>query len=416
MALTDVLVVGGGGREHALAWALARSPDVGRVLCAPGNGGTATTPRVENVPVRAEDLDGLVALARERRVGLVVVGPEDALCAGLSDRLSAAGIPCFGPSGAAARLEGSKVFSKAFMDRHAIPTARWKRFTDPDAARAFLAAAPWPVVVKASGLCAGKGVIVPDGADEATQAIHEIMEDRAFGAAGDEVVIEERLNGVEASFLAFSDGARIAMMPAARDHKRALDGDRGPNTGGMGAVCPSPQQALADEVARTVLQPAIDALRAEGMPYVGVLYAGIMLTPSGLKVLEFNCRFGDPETQVVLPLLESDLLHLMLDCTAGRLDPAGVRWQRGAAACVVAASAGYPGPYPTGRPIEGADGDGLVFHAGTRRQGDALVTSGGRVLASVGLADTVDRAVTAAYDRMGRIRFEGMHYRRDIGR
>jgi len=419
-----MLVIGRGGREHALAWKLAQSSRTARVWVAPGNGGTALAGgKVANVGLQETDFSGLIDFARRNGVTLAVVGPEAPLADGIVDAFQAAGLRCFGPSQAAAQIEASKAFAKDFMARHGIPTARHATFTDFDRAQDHLRQVDYPVVLKASGLAAGKGVILPASLAEAEAALRQIMVAREFGSAGDHVVIEERLTGPEASVLAFSDGRSVAVMPAAQDHKRVVDDDQGPNTGGMGAYAPAPLMtpALLDEVHRTVLQPAIDGLAAEGMPFVGVIYAGIMLTADGPKTLEFNCRFGDPETQVILPLLESDLVEVVEACLDGRLAGLDVRWRAGAAATVVAASEGYPGSYPKGREISGvAEADALpgvaVFHAGTQLPDDGrLLTDGGRVLAVTGLGDDLPSALSRAYDGIDRIHFPGMHYRRDIG-
>ena len=423
-ATLSILVIGNGGREHALAWKLAQSPRVTRVLVAPGNGGTALAGgKVSNAAVATDDIAGLKGLARAERVDLTVIGPEAPLAAGAVDAFQAAGLRCFGPTRAAAQLEASKAFSKAFMLRHGIPTARFAVFTSFDRALAYTQSVDFPIVIKASGLAAGKGVLLPETAAEAEIALRQIMTERAFGAAGDEVVIEERLVGPEASLLALSDGRSVALMPAAQDHKRVFDGDLGPNTGGMGAYAPAPVMTaeLIDEARRTVLKATIDGMRVEGTPYIGILYAGLMLTTGGIKVLEFNCRFGDPETQVILPLLADDLLDVFDACLDGTLDQWDVRWREGATATVVAASEGYPGPYPKGREITGlaeaeALSDVAVFHAGTTLAPDGRVlTDGGRVLAVTATDDTLPAALDRAYDAMGRIHFPGMHYRRDIG-
>ena len=424
MNLTRILVAGTGGREHALAWKLAQSPRVAQVLVAPGNGGTALAGgKIGNVPIAADDIAMLVRLAKDENIELVVVGPEAPLAAGAVDAFRASGIRCFGPSQAAAQLESSKAFAKAFMQRHGIPTARYAVFTDFNAAIDHVHTIDYPVVVKASGLAAGKGVLLPESLSETEAVLHQIMVEQAFGAAGDEVVIEERLAGQEASVLAFSDGRNLAMMPAAQDHKRIFDGDLGPNTGGMGAYAPAPvmTSGLLDEVRRTVMQPTLDGMRAERTPYIGILYAGLMLTADGIKVLEFNCRFGDPETQVILPLLASDLLQVFDACLDGTLDQVDVRWHDGAAATVVAASEGYPGSYPKNREITGlADAEALrdvaVFHAGTKLADDGRVlTNGGRVLAVTATGDDLAGALAQAYNGVEQIRFQGMHYRRDIG-
>ncbi len=414
------LIIGRGGREHALAWKLAQSPRVAQVWVAPGNGGTALAGgKVANVDLQEGDFAGLIEFARRSGVTLTIVGPEAPLADGIVDTFQAAGLRCFGPSKTAAQIEASKAFAKDFMARHGIPTARHATFTDFDRALDHLHQVDYPVVLKASGLAAGKGVILPASLAETEAALGQIMVDREFGAAGDAVVIEERLVGPEASVLAWSDGKAVALMPAAQDHKRVFDGDQGPNTGGMGAYAPAPLMtpALLDKVRRTVLQPAIDGLAAEGMPYIGVLYAGMMLTADGPRTLEFNCRLGDPETQVILPLLASDLVDVIEACLIGRLADLDVRWRDGAAATVVAASEGYPGSYPKGREISGvAEAEVLpgvaVFHAGTRLDDTGrLLSDGGRVLAVTGVGDDLPAALSRAYSGIERIHFEGMHYR-----
>jgi phosphoribosylamine--glycine ligase len=419
-----VLIIGSGGREHALAWKIAQSPRLTELSIAPGNAGTASLQvsksPILNVAIAAEDVRGLVTVARDKAIDLVLIGPEAPLAAGLADELRAAGLKVFGPSRAAAQIEASKAFAKAFMARHNIPTARYATFTDFHHAIGHLLAVQHPVVIKASGLAAGKGVIVPDCTDEAEVALRQMLLEREFGAAGDEVVIEERLEGEEVSILAFTDGATVRVMPAAQDHKRALTGDRGPNTGGMGAYAPAPvaTPALIEEVTRTILQPAIDGLRAEGRPFIGVLYAGLMLTAAGPRVIEFNCRFGDPETQVILPLLESDLLNIAEACADGKLAAQEINWKSGAAACVVLASEGYPGDYPKGRGITGLDitpANAMIFHAGTALKDGVVVTAGGRVLGVTGWAENFEAALRNAYRVVETLQFEGMHYRTDIG-
>ena len=356
MTTLTILIVGRGDAEHAIAWKVAQSPQVERVFVAPGNGGTAMAGgKIANVELQETDFSDLIDFARQNSIDLTIIGPEGPLADGIVDAFQDAGLRCFGPSRAAAQIEASKAFAKAFMARHDIPTARYATFSEPGAAQAHLRDVDYPVVIKASGLAAGKGVILPASAEEAEAALRQIMVEREFGAAGDEVVIEERLEGPEASVLAFSDGRTLAVMPAAQDHKRVFDGDQGPNTGGMGAYAPAPVMTpeLLDEVRRTVLQPTVDGLRAEGAPFVGVLYAGVMLTAAGSKTLEFNCRFGDPETQAILPLLDGDLAEIFEACLDGTLDRIDMRWRTGAAATVVAASEGYPGTYPKGRKISG---------------------------------------------------------------
>jgi phosphoribosylamine--glycine ligase/phosphoribosylformylglycinamidine cyclo-ligase len=419
---TNVLIIGSGGREHAIAWKLAESPRVAKVFVAPGNGGTATAGgKIENVPIAQDAIDDLIEFAGSNDVDLTIVGPEAPLVAGIVDCFERAGLRCFGPVADAAQLEGSKRFSKELMDRLGVPTAQYQTFTKFDVARAYVRDAQMPIVIKASGLAAGKGVIVPNSAAEADQALHRIMVDHEFGDAGAEVIVEERLVGQEASVLAFSDGTTLVPMPPAQDHKPLLDGDEGPNTGGMGAYAPTPlvDDELMDDVLVNVMKPVIRSLALDGHPYVGVLYAGLMITDDGPKVLEFNCRFGDPETQVILPLLESDLLDILDACVDGTLADIAVSWRDGVAATVVAASAGYPGPYLDGQEIGGIDEANsvpgvTVFHAGTRL-GDTLETAGGRVVAVTGVQPGLAMALACAYHGIEHIGFEGMQYRGDIG-
>jgi phosphoribosylamine--glycine ligase len=422
MSKTSILVVGGGGREHALVWALSRSPNAGAIFAAPGNAGTAAL--ATNVPIQADDSEALVQFALQTGIDLTVVGPEAPLAAGLVDALQAVGLRAFGPTQAAAQLEASKAFAKDFMRARGIPTGRYATFSAYDDAVAYVQTLPTDegVVVKASGLAAGKGVLMCANRAEALAALDEIMSVRAFGAAGNEVLIEERLSGPELSLLAFADGTTVVPMVPARDHKRVFDGDQGPNTGGMGVYAPPPDAdaALVAQITRDVLVPTVRGMAAAGTPYVGVLYAGLMLTADGPRVLEFNCRFGDPETQVILPLLESDLLATMEACIDGRLAETGVHFRDAACAAVVAAAPGYPGPYPKGLTIEGvaaAEARGaLVFHAGTARRDGQLVSAGGRVLAVSALGADLAAAVGGAYDGLAAIHFTGLHYRRDIGR
>jgi phosphoribosylamine--glycine ligase len=402
----NVLIVGGGGREHALAWKVAQSPLLDTLYVAPGNPGTLGLG--ENVALNVDDHAAVVAFCQSRQIDLAIIGPEAPLAAGIVDALAAGGIRCFGPSQAAAQIEASKAFAKAFMARHAIPSARYQTFTDVNAALAHLAAVDYPVVIKASGLAAGKGVILPETPEEAAAAVRSMLVEGVFGAAGREIVVEERLSGPEVSLMAFCDGRTVAPMIPAQDHKRLLDGDGGPNTGGMGAYAPAPVcgAALVEAVAASVLQPAVDGLAAAGAPFVGVLYAGLMLTADGPRVLEFNCRFGDPETQAVLPLLESDLLEVMLACTERSLDPATVRWRAGSAVCVVIASGGYPGELMLGHPVTGLShlpDDAVCFHAGTRFDAQRrLVNAGGRVLGVTAWAPRSVRRSTAPTRRLRR--------------
>ena len=413
-----ILIIGSGGREHAIGWKIAQSREVDRLYFAPGNPGTAALG--ENLAVNSDDLPGLVQAALEKTIDLVVVGPEIPLTLGLVDALRAAGIRTFGPTKAAAQIEGSKVFAKDFMDRHAIPSAGYASFSDFDQAAEYLQTAPWQIVIKASGLAAGKGVILPDSQQEALNAVEDMLVRQSFGKAGQTIVIEERLQGEEVSLLAFSDGITVKAMPPAQDHKRLLDDDRGPNTGGMGAYAPAPAcpPELTRQIVETVLQPTIDGLRAEGMPFVGVLYAGMILTENGPKVLEFNCRFGDPETQVILPLLESDLVQILLACTGGKLSETEVRWRNESCACVVIAAENYPQSGSTGLPISGLEPvgeDAVIFHAGTRQSGSQVLTNGGRILGVTAWAFDLPRALAQAYTTAGQVHFHGMQYRKDIG-
>ena len=431
-----VLLIGSGGREHALAWKLAQSQrlqsqrlqsqsPLTQLYALPGNPGIAQL--AEIIPGSVNDLETIVSVAKEKAVDLVVVGPEDPLAAGLADKLLDAGILTFGPSKAAAQLEGSKAFAKAFMARHNIPTASYQSFTDYASALEYfrqcsVGSVQCPVI-KASGLAAGKGVILPGTLEEGEQALREIMLDKRFGAAGAEVVIEERLEGREVSILAFCDGKTVVPMIPAQDHKRLLDNDEGPNTGGMGVFAPSPfcSPGLVAQTVRDILQPSVDGLYAEGRPFVGVLYAGLILTDFGLKVLEFNCRFGDPETQAVLPLLDTDLLDIMLACVEGRLAQIAdqIRWKDAASVCVVLASGGYPESYPKGLPITGLDSlpeEATVFHAGTKAENGQILTNGGRVLGVTAVAPTMPDARALAYENVTKIHFDGIHYRNDIAK
>ena len=415
-----VLVVGGGGREHAILWALSKSPKVSQLYCAPGNGGIAAL--AECVPIKATDVAAMVSWAKENAMDFVVVAPDDPLALGMVDALEEAGIPAFGPRANAAIVESSKIFSKELMAKYHIPTAKYQSFTDLDEALAYIRREGAPIVVKADGLALGKGVMVAQTVAEAEEAARSMMADGKFGAAGSRVVIEECMTGPEVTVLCFTDGEHLSPMPPSRDHKRAYDGDKGPNTGGMGAISPAP--GYTPEIARRcmeeIFRPTIDALRAEGRPFRGVLYFGLMLTPDGPKVVEYNARFGDPECQAVLSLLESDLMEIFLACRNGTLDQVDVRWTDGAACCLVLASGGYPGKYETGLPITGLEEAGrtaVVFHAGTKRGEDGqILTSGGRVLGVTATADTLEAAIQKAYESAGAISFPDMHFRTDIGR
>jgi phosphoribosylamine--glycine ligase len=416
-----VLLVGGGGREHALAWKLAQSPRLSALYAAPGNPGIAR--HATCLAIRADAIDALLAFAVDERIDLTVIGPEAPLVAGIVDRFEAEGRRVFGPSARAAAIEGSKAFAKGLMARHGIPTARFRVASDGRTARENCRELGAPLVVKADGLAAGKGAIVCASLAEADEAIARCLERRAFGDAGGTVVVEEFMRGEEASFFALSNGVDVVPFGVAQDHKRVFDDDRGPNTGGMGAYAPAPivDAALSARVMDTIVRPTIRALAAEGRIYRGLLYTGLMLTSEGPKVVEFNCRFGDPECQVVLPRLEDDLLPVLHACAVGASLPPEPRWRRGAAVCVVCASGGYPGEYPTGLPITGlaaaeACPGVLVFHAGTATRDGTLVTAGGRVLGVTALGDDMPRAVKSAYEAIDRICFEGMHFRKDIGR
>ena len=419
-----VLVVGGGGREHALAWRFACDPDVDAVLVAPGNPGCAQVGRL--AAVDASDAHALAALAERERADLTVVGPELPLSCGVADVFAQRGLRIFGPTRAAARLETSKAFAKSFMARHGVPTARYRECASADAARAVVASGElgFPVVVKADGLAAGKGVVIAADAAAAREAIGEMMEERRFGDAGARVVLEECLSGPELSFFAICDGRVAQPCGSAHDHKRALDDDRGPNTGGMGAYAPSPllDAALQARIMEEIVEPVVRGLRDEGTPYVGFLYAGLMLTCAGPKVIEFNVRFGDPEAQVVIPLIEGSLARRLAAAAEGTLDPAAVTFGSDKAVGVVLASRGYPAAGPTGLPIAGLeraeqDPRVVVFHSGTRRGGgDEIVTAGGRVLTVVARGPSYDHAIDTVYRAVSLISFDGTHYRRDIGR
>ncbi|MFA5516371.1 MAG: phosphoribosylamine--glycine ligase [Desulfuromonadales bacterium] len=417
----NILVIGGGGREHALVWKIAQSPLVEKIWCAPGNPGIASL--AECVPLTVEDLDGLLAFARQQGIDLTVVGPEIPLTLGIVDRFQAAGLTIFGPSQSAARLEGSKAFCKDLMDRCGIPTAAYGAFTDRDAAIDFIRRNGAPIVVKADGLAAGKGVVVAGTEEEAIAAVDESMLAGVFGEAGKTVVIEEFLEGEEASFLAFTDGQRILPLASAQDHKPVFDDDQGPNTGGMGAYSPAPvvTEALHDEIVRNVLEPLVAGMEQAGCPYRGILYAGLMIKDGDIKVLEFNARFGDPEAQPLLARLQSDLVPVLLACARGDLAGMGLQWHDKAAVCVVMASGGYPGPFEKGFAIDGLDSaakidDLLVFHAGTAEKAGKIVNNGGRVLGVTGLGATVADAIDKAYRGVKTISWSGAHYRTDIGK
>ncbi|WP_110934186.1 phosphoribosylamine--glycine ligase [Paenibacillus bouchesdurhonensis] len=414
----DILVIGGGGREHAICWALAKSPKAGTIYCAPGNAGIGQV--AEIVPIAVNEFDKLTAFAQEKQVGLVVVGPDDPLADGIVDAFEAKSIPVFGPRKNAAHIEGSKTFMKDLLKKYNIPTAAYEKFDNYDKAKTYLDQQKLPIVIKADGLAAGKGVTVAFTREEAEAALKDIMVGKVFGDAGSQVVIEEFLEGQEMSILAFVDGEVVRPMSAAQDHKQVYDNDKGPNTGGMGTYSPLPHIAdsIIEEAVETIIKPTAKAMVAEGRPFRGVLFAGLMISPDGKpKTIEFNARFGDPETQVVLPRLKSDLLEIFLASVNGTLDQVEIEWSNEAAVCVVLASGGYPASYPKGLPISGLDeaGDALVFHAGTAKNGAGeWITNGGRVLGVVGLGQDIAEAREKAYAAAERIIFEGKHQRSDI--
>lgn len=411
----NILVIGSGGREHALFWKLSESPQTGHIYAIPGNPGMG-----EMIDISVMDNDAILRFAKEKEIGLVVVGPEVPLMNGLVDDLEKAGIRAFGPRANAAEIEGSKSFAKDLMKKYGIPTARYEVFTEAEPARAYIRREGAPIVVKADGLAAGKGVIVAMTEQEALDAVDAIMEENSFGDAGARVVIEEFMQGEEASLLAFTDGKVIRPMISAQDHKRAFDGDKGPNTGGMGTYAPAPVMTteMTERAVEEILKPTIAAMAKEGRPYTGCLYLGLMITSEGPKVVEFNARFGDPETQVVLPLLDGDLVEIMCACADGTLADVPIHWKDGAAVCVVLAAGGYPASYEKGHEITGiADAEAmgvLVFHAGTAKKDDALVTNGGRVLGVVGMGADIASAVKAAYNAVERISFQDAYHRKDI--
>lgn len=412
-----VLVVGSGGREHAICWALHKSPKVTELCCAPGNGGIGEIARC--VDVKATDIPGMVAWAKENQMDFVMVAPDDPLAMGMVDAMEASGIRAFGPKANAAIIEGSKAFSKALMKKYGIPTAAYEVFTDKDAALSYVEAQGAPIVVKCDGLALGKGVVVAQTLEEAKAAVVNMMENKAFGAAGAKVVIEECMTGPEVTVLAFTDGKTIVPMPSSQDHKRAYDGDKGPNTGGMGAISPFPNYTpeLAKICMDTIFLPTVKALNAEGRTFKGVIYFGMMLTPEGPKVVEYNARFGDPECQAVLSLLETDLMDILEACVDGTLDQLDVKFKDAASCCLVLASGGYPVAYEKGKEITGLDQvkDAVVFHAGTKKQDGKFLTNGGRVLGVTAVAPTLREAVVKAYAAAGPVNFEKMHFRTDIG-
>ena len=417
-----ILVIGSGGREHAIVRKLKESPLVEALYCAPGNGGISRDAAC--FPVNAMDKEGMLALAKEKAVDLVFVAPDDPLAAGMVDDLEAAGFPCFGPNAAAAQIEASKVFSKNLMKKYHIPTAGYEVFSDPAAALDYIRAqGTYPAVIKADGLALGKGVIIAQNEEEAKAALHSIMEDKVFGESGSQVVVEEFLTGPEVSVLAFTDGKTLKPMVSSMDHKRAFDGDKGPNTGGMGTISPNPfyTEEAAKACMEQIFLPTMAAMNAEGRPFKGCLYFGLMLTPQGPKVIEYNSRFGDPETQVVLPRLKTDFARIVKAVAEEKLAEVDIQWDEGASACVVMASGGYPGSYPKGLEIAGLDENGqaagaTVYHAGTKYEDGRFLTNGGRVLGVTALGATLEEALDKAYAAVGTISFEGAMYRKDIGR
>jgi phosphoribosylamine--glycine ligase len=416
----NILVVGSGGREHALAWKIRRSPRVKRVFCAPGNAGIAQV--ADLVPLMVDDIAGLARFARDERIDLTVVGPELPLTLGIVDEFQRHGLRIFGPTGAGARIEGSKAFTKELLRRQNVPTGFFSTFSDADEACRYVNEVGVPIVVKADGLAAGKGVFICQTVKEAEDAINEIMRTRIFGDAGERVVVEEFLEGEEVSFMALTDGKTVLPLASSQDHKRAFDGDTGPNTGGMGAYSPAPAVtgALHERIMREIMEPVVQGLSELKLDYRGVLYAGLIITAVGPKVLEFNARFGDPECQPLMLRLKSDLVELMEVCVEGRLAELAIEWDERAAACVVLAAAGYPGTYEKGKVIRGLEAlrgwkGGVVFHGGTAQRDDAVVTNGGRVLGVTALGTTVRDAVTEAYRAVEQIHWDGIHYRRDIG-
>jgi phosphoribosylamine--glycine ligase len=416
----NVLVVGGGGREHAICWKLAQSPKVKKLFCAPGNAGIAQV--AQCVPIKATDVAGMVQWAKDNAMDFVMVAPDDPLALGMVDALEEAGIPAFGPRKNAAIIEASKAFSKELMKKYHIPTAQYETFTDLDKALAYIEEQGAPIVVKADGLALGKGVVVAQTVDEAKTAVRDMMEGHKFGASGSTVVIEECMVGPEVTVLAFCDGEHLVPMLSSQDHKRAYDGNQGPNTGGMGAFCPSPKYTpeIGKLCEETIFRPTVEALKAEGRPFKGVIYFGLMLTEKGPRVVEYNARFGDPETQPILSMLDSDLMEIFEACVNGTLDKVDIRWKSGAACCLVLASGGYPVAYESGYPISGLDEAGksaVVFHAGTKQTDDGqIVTAGGRVLGVTAVGTDLEDAIAKAYAAAKPISFAKMHFRTDIGK
>jgi len=413
-----ILIVGGGGREHAIAWKLAQSPKVDKLYCAPGNAGIAEV--AECVGIKAEDVAGICSFARDNKIDLTVIGPEVPLSLGIVDALAERGLKAFGPNRKCAQLEGSKAFTKAFLDRHSIPTAGYREFADIGELKKSVGIFGYPMVIKADGLAAGKGVVIAEDEAAAVAAIDQIMGDKIFGTAGDKIVVEEFLTGIEASVLCFVDGKTIVPMESAQDYKRIFDGDNGPNTGGMGTYSPSLifNEVLENQIRERILDPTIKGFQKDGLNFKGVLFIGLMINDEGPKVIEFNNRFGDPETQSVLPRMKTDLVDIMSAVVEDRLAEQTIEWSDRKAVCVVMASGGYPGDYEKGKEISGlrdVDEDVIVFHSGTKLSDFTIVTDGGRVLGVTALGDTHEEAREKAYKNAARISFDGAHYRKDIG-
>ncbi|MZG53746.1 MAG: phosphoribosylamine--glycine ligase [Nitrospinae bacterium] len=416
----QVLVIGGGGREHALVWKIKQSPRVEKVFCAPGNAGTGEI--AENVPIAADDIKSLLDFALQKKIGLTVVGPEQPLVLGIVDQFEKEGLRIFGPNERAAKLEGSKSFSKDMMDKYGLPTAEYKTFTSPENAADYIKTKKGPLVVKADGLAAGKGVLICQTEDEALAAVDSIMGKKSFGEAGDQIVVEEFLEGQEVSVLAFCDGQTVLLMDSAQDHKAAYDGDKGPNTGGMGAYSPAPvfSEIMRQKVRDKIMLPMIRAMQKEGRVYKGILYAGLMLTKTGPQVLEFNARFGDPETQPLLVRMENDIIPVFEACIDGTLGQCQLGWKEESSVCVVMAAEGYPGSYEKGKPISGLkEANALpgvvVFHAGTKEKDGEVLTHGGRVLGVTATGADTPTSITRAYEAVNKIQWQGIHFRKDIG-
>ena len=415
-----VLVIGSGGREHALVWKIKQSPKVEKIFCAPGNAGTSEF--ADNIPIAADDIEGLLQFAMKKEIGLTVVGPEQPLVMGIVDRFEVKGLRIFGPSASAAELEGSKSFSKDIMQKYGLPTAEYKIFTSAESATKYIQAKNCPLVVKADGLAAGKGVLLCRSSREALVAVDTIMRQRLFGEAGDQIVVEEFLEGQEISVLAFSDGQTVLLMDSAQDHKAVYDGDIGPNTGGMGAYSPAPffTEIMQQKVRDKIMLPMVRAMQQEGRPYKGILYAGLMLTKTGPQILEFNARFGDPETQPLMVRMDTDIIPLFEACIDGTLGQCQVNWKKKSSVCVVMTAEGYPGTYQKGEIISGLKNanstpEVVVFHAGTKEQDGKVLTNGGRVLGVTATGENTEIAIQRAYDAVDKVNWRGIHYRKDIG-